>query len=67
MVYGGGGIMLDYFVLVDIMLYIDYYCNLVVKGVVIKIIMNFIEKNWKVLLDKYKIFEKFNEKFEIDD
>ncbi len=29
--------------------------------------MNFIENNRKALLDKYKTFEKFNEKFEIDD
>ena len=66
-VYGGGGIMPDYFVPVDTTLYTDYHRNLVAKGVVIKTTMNFIEKNRKALLDKYKTFEKFNEKFEIDD
>ena len=66
-VYGGGGIMPDYFVPVDTTLYTDYHRNLVAKGVVIKTTMSFIEKNRKALLDKYKTFEKFNEKFEIDD
>lgn len=66
-VYGGGGIMPDYFVPVDTALYTDYHRNLVAKGVVIKTTMNFIENNRKALLDKYKTFEKFNEKFEIDD
>lgn len=66
-VYGGGGIMPDYFVPVDTTLYTDYHRNLVAKGVVIKTTMNFIENNRKALLDKYKTFEKFNEKFEIDD
>lgn len=59
--------MPDYFVPVDTTLYTDYHRNLVAKGVVIKTTMNFIEKNRKALLDKYKTFEKFNEKFEIDD
>lgn len=66
-VYGGGGIMPDYFVPVDTTLYTDYHRNLVAKGVVIKTTMNFIENNRKALLDKYKTFEKFNEKFEIND
>lgn len=59
--------MPDYSVPVDTTLYTDYHRNLVAKGVVIKTTMNFIEKNRKALLDKYKTFEKFNEKFEIDD
>ena len=66
-VYGGGGIMPDYFVPVDTTLYTDYHRNLVAKGVVIKTTMNFIEKNRKALLDKYKTFEKFNEKFEFNE
>ena len=66
-VYGGGGIMPDYFVPIDTTLYTDYHRNLVAKGVVINTTMKFIEKNRKDLLDKYKSFDKFNEKFEIDD
>lgn len=66
-VYGGGGIMPDYFVPVDTTLYTDYHRNLVAKGVVINTTMKFIEQNRKELKDKYKTFDKFNEKFEIDD
>ncbi|WP_455592178.1 S41 family peptidase [Bacteroides sp.] len=66
-VYGGGGIMPDYFVPVDTTLYTDYHRNLVAKGVIINTTMKFIEQNRKELKDKYKTFEKFNEKFEIDD
>lgn len=66
-VYGGGGIMPDYFVPIDTTLYTDYHRNLVAKGVIINTTMKFIEKNRKDLLDKYKTFDKFNEKFEIDD
>lgn len=65
-VYGGGGIMPDYFVPIDTTLYTDYHRNLVAKGVIINTTMKFIEKNRKDLLDKYKTFNKFNEKFEID-
>ena len=54
-VYGGGGIMPDYFVPIDTTLYTDYHRNLVAKGAVIKFTM------------KYKKFESFNEKFIIDD
>lgn len=66
-VYGGGGIMPDYFVPIDTTLYTDYHRNLVAKGVIINTTMKFIEKNRKDLLDKYKTFDKFNEKFKIDD
>ena len=66
-VYGGGGIMPDYFVPIDTTLYTDYHRNLVAKGVVIKFTMKFIEGHRKELAGKYKKFESFNEKFIIDD
>ena len=66
-VYGGGGIMPDYFVPIDTTLYTDYHRNLVAKGVIIKLTMKYIEKHRKELLNKYKKFETFNEKFEVDD
>ena len=43
-VYGGGGIMPDYFVPIDTTLYTDYHRNLVAKGAVIKFTMQFIER-----------------------
>lgn len=66
-VYGGGGIMPDYFVPIDTTLYTDYHRNLVGKGVIIKFTMNFIEKHRKDLANKYKKFEAFSEKFVVDD
>ncbi|MEL5893543.1 S41 family peptidase [Bacteroides sp. GD17] len=66
-VYGGGGIMPDYFVPIDTTQYTDYHRNLVAKGVVIKSTTGYIEKHRKELKDKYKKFETFNDKFEIND
>ena len=66
-VYGGGGIMPDYFVPIDTTLYTDYHRNLVAKGVVIKATTKYIEKNRKELQEKYKKFDTFNNKFEIDE
>ena len=50
-VYGGGGIMPDYFVPIDTTLYTDYHRKLVGKGVIIKFTMKFIEdhaRNWPI-------------------
>lgn len=65
-VYGGGGIMPDFFVPIDTTQYTDYHRNLVAKGVVIKTTMKFIEDNRKELQAKYRKFETFNEKFQVD-
>ena len=66
-VYGGGGIMPDFFVPIDTTQYTDYHRNLVAKGVVIKATTSYIEKHRKELQGKYKKFETFDGKFEIDD
>lgn len=66
-VYGGGGIMPDYFVPIDTTLYSDYHRDLVAKGVVIKTTLNYIEKNRKALTKSYRKFEDFNRKFEVSD
>ena len=65
-VYGGGGIMPDFFVPIDTAQYTDYHRNLVAKGVVIKATTSYIERHRKELQNKYKKFAAFNEKFEID-
>lgn len=66
-VYGGGGIMPDFFIPIDTAQYTDYHRNLVAKGVVIKTTTKFIENHRKELQSKYKKFETFNDKFEISD
>lgn len=55
-VYGGGGIMPDFFVPIDTTQYTDYHRNLVAKGVVIKATTGYIEKHRKELQNKYKKF-----------
>ena len=65
-VYGGGGIMPDYFVPIDTTLYSDYHRELVAKGIIIKLVSKYIENNRQELKAKYKKFDAFNEKFEID-
>ena len=64
-VYGGGGIMPDYFVPVDTTIYTKYHRQLRDKGIIIKANLKFIEKYRKEWQDKYKKFDDFNKKFEI--
>lgn len=66
-VYGGGGIMPDYFVPLDTTRYSEYHRNLVAKGVVIKTTMKYIEQHRKELQQKYKTFKTFLEKFQVDE
>nr|WP_320057023.1 S41 family peptidase [uncultured Bacteroides sp.] len=66
-VYGGGGIMPDYFVPIDTTQYTNYHQNLAAKGVILKTTMKFIENNRKQLLAKYDKFETFNKSFEVSD
>lgn len=66
-VYGGGGIMPDYFVPVDTTIYTNYHRQLVAKGVILKTTIQYIDENRAQLLSKYKDFNTFNERFQIGD
>lgn len=66
-VYGGGGIMPDYFVPIDTTLYSDYHRNLVAKGAIIKCTLKFIEANRQDLKKTYQSFKSFNDKFNISE
>jgi carboxyl-terminal processing protease len=66
-VYGGGGIMPDYFVPIDTTLYTNYYRELRDKGAIIKTAVRYIDNNRDELLKKYKKFEAFNEQFQVND
>lgn len=66
-VYGGGGIMPDYFVPIDTTQYTDYHRNIAAKGVVMRTTMKYIENHRKELQEKYKKFETYNDKFEISE
>ncbi len=66
-VYGGGGIMPDFFVPIDTARYTDYHRNLVAKGVIVKTTTKYIEENRKTLQARYKQFDRFNKEFEVTD
>lgn len=66
-VYGGGGIMPDYFVPVDTTLYTDYHRNLVAKGVILNVTLKYVENHRKELLNKYKKFSDYKDKFEVNE
>ncbi|MDR3118428.1 MAG: S41 family peptidase [Mediterranea sp.] len=63
-VYGGGGIMPDNVIPIDTTLYTDYYRQLIVKGVILKTIMRYVEKNKGKLLREYKQFNRYLDHFE---
>lgn len=66
-VYGGGGIMPDYFVPIDTTLYTDYHRKLVANGIILKTTMKYIESNRKTLSASYKKFDTFKSDFEVSD
>ena len=66
-VYGGGGIMPDFFVPIDTTLYTDWHRQLVAKGIIIKATTGYIEQHRAELKKDYKTFKAFNEKFQIDE
>ena len=64
-VYGGGGIMPDYFVPIDTTLYTKYHRQLRDKGALIKAHFHFIDAHRKEWLGKYKTFNEFYKRFEV--
>lgn len=66
-VYGGGGIMPDFFVPLDTMRYTDYYRNLMRKGVAYKYVIAYMDQNRATLKSQYPDFAKFKEGFQVTD
>ena len=64
-VYGGGGIMPDYFVPIDTTMYSKYYAGLRDKGAVVQMNLRLVDQYRKQWLSKYKTFERFNREFQI--
>ena len=62
-VYGGGGIMPDYFVPLDTMTYTKYHRQLVAKGIVTDVVLRYIDDNRKKLKKSFDTFDKFNKEF----
>lgn len=64
-VYGGGGIMPDYFIPLDTTLYTAYHRNLSAKGAVLQTNLKYIDSHRKALKRAYSTFAEFNKKFEV--
>ena len=66
-VYGGGGIMPDYFVPMDTAKYTAYHRALAAKGCIIQASLRYLDENREELVSKYRSIEEFDEKFVVDD
>jgi carboxyl-terminal processing protease len=62
-VYGGGGIMPDYFVPLDTTAYTDYYRELIGKGIFNRFVLQYVDQNRKQLLKDYTDFDDFNSSY----
>ena len=65
-VYGGGGIMPDYFVPVDTTLFTKYHSRLSNKGVLLKVHFQLIDAYRDKWMKKYDDYAVFSQKFELD-
>ena len=66
-VYGGGGIMPDYFVPLDTLSYTKYHRELTAKGAIVSTNLIVIDRYRKEYEKRYPDFKTFNKKFEVDD
>ena len=64
-VYGGGGIMPDYFVSIDTSYYSEYYRLLIRKGTMNQFVLEYVDTNRKDLLRQYPDFESFRSDFTV--
>lgn len=64
-VYGGGGIMPDYFVPVDTTMYTGYYLALRDKGAIVQQNLKWVDAHRAEWMAKYKDFSHFDREFEI--
>ncbi len=62
-VYGGGGIMPDFFVPLDTSVYSDYYRGLVNLGIINQFVLQYVDKSRDKLLKAYPDFQSYNEHY----
>lgn len=67
LVYGGGGIMPDYFVSIDTSHYSDYFNQLLRKRTPDQFVLEYVDLSRKDLLSRYPDIGSFKDKFEISD
>ncbi len=66
-VYGGGGIMPDYFIPLDTTRYNKYHRDLAAKGSIINASLRYIETHRDALQKQFKDFEAYDKGFEVSD
>lgn len=64
-VYGGGGIMPDYFIPLDTTRYTKLHRELAAKSVIVTQNLRYMDKNRKQLQQQYPTFEEFKKMFEV--
>ncbi|MBR4388232.1 MAG: S41 family peptidase [Prevotella sp.] len=64
-VYGGGGIMPDYFVPLDTTKYTRYHRKISAKNLIINANLRYVDQHRKELKKRYSTFEAFNSQFEV--
>ena len=64
-VYGGGGIMPDYYVPLDTTIYTRFHRELAAKSIVIQSNLRYVDKNRKNLKKRWESFADFKQNFEV--
>lgn len=64
-VYGGGGIMPDFFVPLDTTQYTRFHRQMAAKSVIINVSLKYIDKNRKQLRKQFTSFDDFKRRFEV--
>jgi carboxyl-terminal processing protease len=63
-VYGGGGIMPDYFVPIDTTDYSDYFRDLIRLGILSRFVHQYVDDHRNEFLKQYPEFKRFNQQFQ---
>jgi carboxyl-terminal processing protease len=66
-VYGGGGIMPDYFVPLDTSYISDYYNKLVNRGILNFFVLSYVDEHRDEIHARYPEFSKFRDEFQVSD
>ncbi|MBQ7878652.1 MAG: S41 family peptidase [Bacteroidaceae bacterium] len=66
-VYGGGGIMPDYFIPLDTNRYTKYHRDLVRSGSILQASLRYVDENRKTLQSLYPTIESFSKNFIVDE
>ncbi|HEC42514.1 MAG TPA: PDZ domain-containing protein [Bacteroides sp.] len=66
-VYGGGGIMPDYFVPIDTSFISGYFNKMVNRGILNFFVLSYVDNHRDEFLRDYTSFKKFNDEFKVSD